>query len=122
MRLVVTLFVLTLSVPVWSADPVTKPARITHPASPGDYYPAESVKRREEGAPIVKVCIGPAGKLLRDPVVTETSGFPELDNAAVRLAKSTRYAAGTDESGAELSESCIEYSVTFKIGRRGAQL
>jgi TonB family protein len=117
MRLVITLFVLTLSVPVWSTDPVTKPARITHPASPQAYYPAESVKRREEGTPIVKVCIGPTGKLLRDPIVTESSGFTELDNAAVRLAKSTRYAAGTDESGAVLAKSCIEYSVTFKIGR-----
>jgi TonB family protein len=117
MRLVIALVVLTLSVPGWSADSVANPARITRPASPGEFYPAESVKRREEGAPVVKVCIGPTGKLLRDPVVTESSGFPELDKAAVRLAKSTRYAAGTDANGAPLAESCIEYSVTFKIGR-----
>ena len=115
MRPVVALFVLTLSVTVWSADSVTTSARITRPANPGDYYPAESAKRQEEGAPIVKVCVGPTGNLLRDPVVTHSSGFPALDSAAIRLAKSTRYAAGTDENGAALAESCIEYSVKFKI-------
>jgi TonB family protein len=116
MRLVITLLVLTLSVPVWSADAGSKPARITRPANPADYYPAGSVKRQEEGAPTVRVCVGPTGNLLRDPVVTQSSGFAELDYAAVRLAKSTRYAAGTDENGVALAESCIEYSVRFKIG------
>jgi TonB family protein len=118
MRLVITLVLLASSLPVWSADPVTKPAKMMRPANPMDYYPEGSVKRREEGAPMVKVCVGPSGKLLRDPAVTESSGFPELDRAAVKVAKSTRYAAATDDSGVALAESCIEYRVTFKIGRR----
>jgi hypothetical protein len=28
--------------------------------------------------------------------VTDTSGFPDLDGAAIKIAKATRYAAGTD--------------------------
>ena len=116
MRLVITLLFLISSVPVWSADPVTKPAKMLFPVNPVAYYPAGSVKRREEGAPMVKVCVGPTGKRLRAPTVTESSGFPELDKAAVQVAKATRYAAATDDTGVALTESCIEYRVTFKIG------
>jgi TonB family protein len=58
--------------------------------------------------------VGPNGRLVRDPVVTETSGFPELDAAAVKVAKAGRFTPGT-ENGTALPESCIKFKVKFVI-------
>ena len=87
-------------------------ARLTRPANPDDFYPANSRRRGEEGAPVVKVCVGPSGEILREPEITDTSGFPDIDGAAVRVAKATHYAAAI-ENGAAAAESCIRYKVKF---------
>ena len=63
---------------------------------------------------MVQACVGPKGQLLRDPVVTDTSGFPDLDGAAVKVARATKYAAGT-EGGSALAESCIKFKVKFVL-------
>jgi len=90
------------------------PAKMTRPVNPDDYYPPGSIRREEQGSPVVQACVGPGGKLLREPVVTDTSGFPDLDAAAVKVAKATRYAAGT-EAGSALPESCIKFKVKFVL-------
>jgi periplasmic protein TonB len=90
------------------------PAKMTRPVNPDDYYPPGSIRREEQGSPVVQACVGPTGKLVREPVVTDTSGFPDLDGAAVKVAKATRYAAGTD-SGTALAESCIKFKVKFVL-------
>jgi len=90
------------------------PAKMTRPANPDDYYPPGSIRREEQGSPVVQACVGPKGQLLRDPVVTDTSGFPDLDGAAVKVARATKYAAGTD-GGSALPESCIKFKVKFVL-------
>ena len=90
------------------------PAKMTRPANPDDFYPPGSIRREEEGSPVVQACVGANGRLLREPVVTDTSGFPDLDGAAVKVAKATRYAAGTD-NGSALAESCIKFKVKFVL-------
>jgi periplasmic protein TonB len=90
------------------------PAKMTRPVNPDDYYPPGSIRREEQGSPVVQACVGPNGRLLRDPVVTDTSGFPDLDSAAIKVAKATRYAAGTD-AGTALPESCIKFKVKFVL-------
>jgi outer membrane biosynthesis protein TonB len=50
---------------------------------------------------------------VREPVITETSGFPELDDAAVKVAKATRYAPAM-EGGTALPESCVKFKVRFQ--------
>ena len=89
-------------------------AQVTRAVDPDDYYPPGSVRREEQGSPIVKVCVGPSGRLLRDPVVTDTSGFPDLDGAAIKVAKAMRYAAGK-ENGIALPESCRKFKVKFTL-------
>jgi TonB family protein len=89
-------------------------ARLTLVMNPNDYYPWGSRRRKEQGSPIVQACVGPNGALLRAPVVTESSGFPDLDGAAIKFAKDTRYAAGT-ENGAAVKESCVTYKVKFAL-------
>jgi protein TonB len=90
------------------------PAKMTRPANPDDFYPPGSIRREEQGSPVVQACVGPKGQLLRDPVVTDTSGFPDLDSAAVKVARATRYAAGTD-AGSAMPESCIKFKVKFVL-------
>ena len=90
------------------------PAKRTRPVNPDDYYPPGSIRREEQGSPVVQAFVGPNGRLLRDPVVTDTSGFPDLDSAAIKVAKATRYAAGT-EGGSALPESCIKFKVKFVL-------
>jgi len=90
------------------------PARMKSAADPDQYYPPGAKRREEQGSPVVQACVGPNGRLLRDPVVTETSGYPELDGAAVRVAKASRYTPAT-ENGAGLDESCIKFKVKFVI-------
>jgi protein TonB len=90
------------------------PAKMTRPVNPDDYYPPGSIRREEQGSPVVQACVGPNGRLLREPVVTDTSGFPDLDGAAVKVAKATRFAAGT-ENGTALPESCIKFKVKFVL-------
>jgi len=90
------------------------PAKMTRPVNPDDYYPPGSIRREEQGSPVVQACVGPKGQLLRDPVVTDTSGFPDLDGAAVKVARATKYAACTD-GGSALAESCIKFKVKFVL-------
>jgi TonB family protein len=95
-------------------QPTPDPANMTSGANPADYYPPGSKRRAEQGTPIIKVCVGPSGKLLRDPEVFVSSGFPELDAAAIKVAKGSTYKAGT-EDGVPLPESCIKFKVKFVI-------
>jgi TonB family protein len=94
-----------------------KTAKLTRVVSPDDYYPSGSVRRKEQGSPIVQVCVGPSGALLREPVVTDSSGFPDLDGAAIKVAKANRYAAGT-ENGKAIPESCLKFKVKFDLNTR----
>jgi protein TonB len=90
------------------------PARMRSAADPDQYYPPGAKRREEQGSPVVQACVGPTGRLLREPVVTETSGYPELDGAAVRVAKASRYTAAK-ENGVALDESCVKFKVKFVI-------
>jgi TonB family protein len=94
------------------AQATTGLVRITSIANPDDYYPSGSRRRGEQGAPIVRVCVGPSGALLREPEITDTSGFPDLDGAAIKVAKANRYAPAVRGAAAP-PESCIKFKVKF---------
>jgi TonB family protein len=87
-------------------------ARVTHVVNPDDYYPSAAKRRGEQGSPIVKVCVAPSGALLREPEITGTSGFPDLDRAAIKAAKAMRF-AGAVEDGTAAPESCVKFKVKF---------
>ena len=89
-------------------------AKMRSAPDPDRFYPPGAKRREEQGSPVVQACVGPNGRLLRDPVVAETSGYPELDQAAVQVAKNSRYIAATD-NGAAVDESCIKFKVKFVI-------
>ena len=89
-------------------------AKMKAMADPDQYYPPGAKRREEQGSPVVQACVGANGRLVREPVVTETSGFPELDGAAVKVAKANRYSPAT-EGGTALPESCVKFKVKFVI-------
>ena len=89
-------------------------AKMSRMANPDDYYPPGSIRREEQGSPVVQACVGPNGRLLREPVVTDTSGFPDLDGAAVKVAKANRYTPAL-ENGSAVPESCIKFKVKFVL-------
>ena len=101
----------------WSVSdvqPRPEVANIASAPNPGGFYPPGSKRRLEQGAPIVEACVGPSGKLVRDPEVVESSGFPEIDAAAIKVAEATHYSAGTKE-GVPLPESCTKFKVKFVL-------
>jgi len=89
-------------------------AKMSRMANPDDYYPPGSIRREEQGSPVVQACVGPNGRLLREPVVTDTSGFPDLDGAAIKVAKANRYTPAA-ENGSAVPESCIKFKVKFVL-------
>jgi TonB family protein len=93
-------------------QPMPGLARVKSLVNPDDYYPSASKRRGEQGSPIVRVCVGPSGTPLREPEITSTSGFPDLDVAAVKVAKGMGFAAAV-ENGVALQESCIKFAVKF---------
>jgi protein TonB len=90
------------------------PAKMKSAVDPDQYYPPGAKRREEQGSPVVQACVGPNGRLVREPVITETSGFPELDGAAVKVAKANRYSPAM-EAGTALPESCVKFKVKFVI-------
>ena len=90
------------------------PAKMKSAVDPDQYYPPGAKRREEQGSPVVQACVGANGRLVREPVITETSGFPELDGAAVKVAKANRYMPAM-EGGTALPESCVKFKVKFVI-------
>jgi periplasmic protein TonB len=93
---------------------VGSPAKMKSAVDPDQFYPPGAKRREEQGSPVVQACVGPNGRLVREPVITETSGFPELDGAAVKVAKANRYTPAS-ENGTALPESCVKFKVKFVI-------
>jgi protein TonB len=77
-----------------------------------DYYPESSRRAGEEGRTMVKVCVNAAGKIESAEIQT-TSGFPALDQAAVKLAKASRFKPATQE-GKPIS-TCAPLPVKFSL-------
>jgi len=59
---------------------------------PPPHYPAEAVRQRHEGTVLIQLTIGIDG-LPRDVAVVQSSGFAELDAAALASARQWRFRA-----------------------------
>jgi protein TonB len=90
-------------------DTVLRPISIPNPE---DMYPSAAKQAGQEGVVRVKICISEASKI--DSVeVGETSGFPLLDDAGVRVAKGGRFRAAT-KAGKPMS-SCANLPIRFSL-------
>ncbi|MGH8219032.1 MAG: energy transducer TonB [Steroidobacteraceae bacterium] len=80
-----------------------------------DFYPPASQRLSEEGTTEVESCVGPGGRLMRDPTVVRSSGHSRLDEAAIRLAKagSGKYKPATEDGKAV--DQCIKFNVVWRL-------
>src|SRR5215469_16022648 len=80
-----------------------------------DYYPPASKRLGEEGSANIHVCVGPNGKLTEDPTLAQTSGFPRLDEGAVKLAKaaSGHYQPATEDG--QPVAACTVFKIKFEL-------
>jgi protein TonB len=81
--------------------------------NPDAFYPPASIRREEQGLVGVQVCVGVDGKLLDMPSVAKTSGSARLDEAALKLARSGRYLAGSVD-GVPIID-CMQLPIRFKV-------
>jgi protein TonB len=77
-----------------------------------EYYPPSSKRLQEQGSAVVKSCLDDKAKLT-DAAIQESSGFPKLDEAAVKYAKALRYAPAT-ENGKPVA-GCFSFRVRFQL-------
>ncbi len=94
--------------------PGTRPAinpKLTRPAN--DFYPSGSRNDKEEGFVVVKCNVGLDGKCT-NPSVDTSSGFPRLDEAAIKYAtQGVRFVPGT-EDGKPVAMTHM-FRVAFKL-------
>ena len=70
---------------------VTSPASIGRPHACGQkYYPSLATRLGHEGTTVLSFKIGPDGSV-KDVTVSQSSGFPELDEAAIPCAQNWEY-------------------------------
>jgi periplasmic protein TonB len=100
-----------ISQPPRPPQPGTPIRPVSMPASE-DYYPSSAKIAGQEGRPMVSLCIAANGKL-ESADVAESSGFPALDEAAVRLAKAGRYKPATENGQA--IRACARLPVKFSL-------
>jgi protein TonB len=77
-----------------------------------DYYPEQARRDGQEGRAQVKVCVGANGKIASAETAT-TSGFPALDEAAIKVAKAARFKPATSEG--KPVDSCATLPVKFEL-------
>ena len=80
--------------------------------NPDDLYPATARNAGQEGRPVVTVCVSEASKL-ESVELAESSSFPLLDEAAVRVAKGGRFKAATVEG--KPVRQCVKLPIKFQL-------
>lgn len=94
-----------------AASSTSKPT-IARAASPEKYYPLGSKRREDQGAIVVRAHIAPSS-CATDFAVVVSSGYPELDQAALRVAEDSTYAAAIE--GGKPVEGYVTFKVKFTI-------
>jgi protein TonB len=84
----------------------------TNAVDVSQYYPESSRRAGEEGRTMVKVCVNASGKTDSVEVQT-TSGFPNLDDAALKVAKAFRFKPATQEGKA--ITTCAPLPIKFNL-------
>jgi protein TonB len=96
--------------------PPGTPVQVTFRPDISNYYPEAARREGQEGRAIIKICVNQLGKIDSAEVAT-SSGFPELDEAAIKVAKAYRFKPATSE-GKPVS-SCPTLPVKFELHMTG---
>lgn len=80
-----------------------------------DYYPQASQRLGEEGTAYVHICIGPRGRVTREPTIAKSSGSPRLDRAAIRYARATSGHWVPEKRNGEPISVCTQLPIKFQL-------
>jgi protein TonB len=93
--------------------PSTPVGTVQLPNCGEDYYPSQAKRLEQQGTAVVKVCVGVNNKIEGAVEVTNSSGFPQLDEAAAKCISAGRFKAGTVEG--KPTASCKSYRIKFEL-------
>jgi len=93
-------------------DPPSPKARIIRVADPNDYYPPAAKRRNEHGDIIVRVRL-PASGCPSEFAIVVSSGYPDLDKAALKVAEACDYSAASQN--AKPVDSELDFKVAFRL-------
>ena len=82
--------------------------------------PPQAERPAEPPIAIVMTCIDSKAKILSTEIV-QSSGYPDIDNAALKVARNTKYKPGTSSWGRKQKKSCVKFKVKFVL-KDGEQL
>jgi protein TonB len=102
--------------------PPVLPAAVKLNGSPGKrfpstdaYYPDGSIRAGEQGLATVMACVDVKGRLTSNPMLAQSSGYPRLDEAALRLARAgSGYYLPSTEDGRPVS-ACYPFGIRFNL-------
>jgi len=100
--------------PAPKAAPPPPPTKIavTYKPDINDFYPDAARRANQEGRAVVKLCISEAGKIDSAEIAT-SSGFPMLDDAAIKVSKAMRFKPPT-QLGKPVAV-CTDLPVKFEL-------
>ena len=87
-------------------------AKILQMPPTDNYYPASARASDQQGATKVRACIEPNSRVSSVEVI-ESSGFKDLDDAAVKLGRDGRYQAARSKAGPVAS--CVAFRIKFGL-------
>lgn len=80
-----------------------------------EFYPQASQRLGEEGTAVVKICVGPNGRLSSEPKIVRSSHSPRLDRAAIRYAKATSGHWTPEKRDGKPINFCGELPIKFQL-------
>jgi len=101
-----------------TAAPVDRKAQVIYRPDIRDYYPAVSRSLGEQGTVRLRICSDAAGRVT-EATVAESSGFPLLDDAAVKYGTRIRFLAAVKD-GVPVGQ-CLVQPVLFALPAGPAQ-
>lgn len=90
----------------------TEPAKILAP--PPGKPPARLQQPSDDLLPIVEACVDAEGRLL-EARIFRSSTYPEVDAAALKIARANTYAPRKDKMGNTMPTSCVRFKVKFEL-------
>jgi protein TonB len=80
-----------------------------------DYYPDASRRLGEQGTALVKLCIGPGGRVTGTPAIQKSSGSSRLDQAALRYALATSGHFSPETRNGQAVTVCTALPIRFQL-------
>jgi TonB family protein len=76
--------------------------------------PASVAQAAEPPSPIVLACVDKKGELMSAEIF-QSSNIPDIDAAALQVARAAKFAPATNALGQKRRKSCVKFKVKFVI-------